>query len=112
MRAICDLSGFLQCEVVSFGDTFLSHDIRIKAEHESVSQYFVVKLGLLATLLDQQLDLCQDIIEGSSVLRQVSEIEAVKYVVGLGFHMLFESRLVFVEFILFFTAQVPGVEQV
>lgn len=71
-----------------------------------------MKLGLLATLLDQQLDLCQDIIEGSSVLRQVSEIEAVKYVVGLGFHMLFESRLVFVEFILFFTAQVPGVEQV
>ena len=71
-----------------------------------------MELGQIATLLDQQLGLCQEIIEGSSVLPQVLEIEALKYVVGLGFHMLFESRLVFIEFLLFFTAQVPSVEQV
>ena len=71
-----------------------------------------MELGQIATLLDQQLGLCQEIIEGSSVLPQVLEIEALKYVVGLGFHVLFESRLVFIEFLLFFTAQVPSVEQV
>ena len=71
-----------------------------------------MELGQITTLLDQQLGLCKEIIEGSSVLPQVLEKEALKYVVGLGFHMLFESRLVFIEFLLFFTAQVPSVEQV
>ena len=67
---------------------------------------------LIATVLNQQLGLCQVIIEGSSVLPQVLEIIAVKYVVGLGFHMLFESCPVFVKFVSFFTAQVPCAEQV
>ena len=58
-----------------------------------------MELGQIATVLNQKLSFCQEIIEGSSVLPQVSEIEAVKYMVGLGFHMLFESRPVFVEFV-------------
>lgn len=69
-----------------------------------------MELGQIATVLNQELGRCQEIMEGSSVLPQVSEIIAVKYVVGLGFH--FESRPVFVESVLFFTAQVPCVEQV
>ena len=104
-----DFFGFFECEVVCFGDTFLSHGVRINAEHERVCQ--IVRFGQLATVLNQQLSLCQEIIEGSSVLLYVSEIEVVKYVVGLGFHMLFASLPVFVEF-LFFTAQAPSVEQV
>ena len=71
-----------------------------------------MKLGQIATVLNQQLGFCQEIIEESSVLPQVLEIEAVKYVVGLGFHMLFESCPVFVKFVLFFSVQVPRVEQV
>ena len=102
-------SDFFECEVVSLGDTFLSHGVRINAEHERVSH--IVGFGQVATVLNQQLSLCQEIIEGSSVLLYVSEIEVVKYVVGLGFHMLFVSLPVFVEF-LFFKAQVPSVEQV
>ena len=71
-----------------------------------------MELGQIATVLNQELGRCQEIIEGSSVLPQVSEIIAVKYVVGVGFHMLFESHPVFVVFVLFFTTQVPCVEQV
>ena len=63
-----------------------------------------MKLRQIATVFNQS-------IEGLSVLPQVLEVEVVKYVFGLGFHMLFKLHP-FVKFVLFLTAQVPRVEQV
>lgn len=58
---------FFECEVVSFGDKFLSHDVRINAEHERVSH--IARFGQVATVLNQQLSLCQEIIEFRGLVR-------------------------------------------
>ena len=36
--SVRDFSGFLEREIISFGDTFLLHIVRISAEYEGVSQ--------------------------------------------------------------------------